>query len=188
LNIKTRIFCTLLISLLLLSIAACQASEPIPNEVCPIDEITGEFDEDCAPIITDGEAGAEAYPVGEAAYPVEDLYIPVSEDAYPITQADLTFLLKSWRLASYAENGIESEPPLKTLTFNPDGSYALATETELIQGTWTTILLATESTLILSPNPGDVGYYQIIDLVDDALNLRTLLGDVQIDEGYLPED
>jgi hypothetical protein len=185
---KTRIFCTLLISLLLLSIAACQANKPIPDEVCPIDEINGEFDEDCAPIITDGEAGADAYPAGESAYPAIDLYIPVSPDAYPITQANLTLLLKTWRLVSYAENGIESEPALKTLTFNPDGSYALANQTELETGSWSTILLAMESTLILSPNSGDVSYYQIIDLVDDALNLRTLLGDVQIDEGYLPDE
>ena len=156
--------------------------------MCPIDEINGEFDQDCAPIITDGAAGADAYPAGEAAYPATDLSIPVSEDAYPITEADLTLLLKTWRLASYAENGFESEPPFKTLTFNLDGSYALATETELVQGTWTTLLFAVESTLILSSNSGDVGYYQIIDLVDNALNLRTLLGDVQIDEGYLPND
>jgi hypothetical protein len=156
--------------------------------MCPIDEISGEFDQDCAPVITEGDAEADAYPAGEAAYPATGLSIPVSEDAYPITEADLTLLLKTWRLVSYAENGNDSEPPFKTLTFNLDGSYALATATELIQGTWTTLLYAVESTLILSPNSGDVGYYQIIDLVDGALNLRTLLGDVQIDEGYLPDD
>jgi hypothetical protein len=126
--------------------------------------------------------------VGEAAYPADDSYIPVSEDAYPITQADLSLLLKTWRLASYAENGIESEPPLKTVTFNPDGSYAIATETELIQGTWTTILLAMESTLILSPNSGDVIYFQILDLNQEVLNLRSVIGTIQYDEGYLPGD
>jgi len=156
--------------------------------MCPIDEINGEFDQDCAPIITDGAAGADAYPAGEAAYPATDLSIPVSEDAYPITEADLTLLLKTWRLASYAENGIESEPLLKTLTFNPDGSYALATQAEQIQGTWTTTLLATESTLILSPAAGDVGYYQILKLDEDVLNLRTVIGTIQYDEGYLPGD
>ena len=160
----------------------------MPDEVCPIDEISGEYDEDCAPILTEVEGKAEAYPLGEAAYPAEDLYLPVSEDAYPVTQADLTLLLKTWRLASYAENGIESEPLLKTLTFNPDGSYALATQAEQIQGTWTTTLLATESTLILSPAAGDVGYYQILKLDEDVLNLRTVIGTIQYDEGYLPGD
>jgi hypothetical protein len=186
LNIKNRIFATLIISLLLLFLAACRANEPIPDEVCPIDEISGEYDEDCAPIITDGEVGTDAYPVGEAAYPAEDLYIPIPEDAYPITQADLTLLLKTWRLTSYAENGIKSEPSLKTLTFKTDGSYALATETGLIQGTWTAILLAMESTLILSPDAGDVGYYQILELEEEVLNLRTVIGTIQYDEGYLP--
>ena len=186
---KTRIFTSILISLLLLLLlAACQANEPIPDELCPIDETSGEYDEDCGPTTTEGEGGADTYPVGEAAYPALDLYIPVSEDAYPITEADLTLLLKTWRLASYAENGIESDPPLKTLTFNPDGSYAIATETDLIQGTWTTILLAMESTLILSPESGDVQYYQILDLDQEVLNLRTVLGTIQIDEGYLLDD
>lgn len=185
---KTRIFTSILISLLLLSVAACRANEPILDEVCPIDETTGEYDEDCAPIFTEGEGGADAYPVGEGAYPSADFNILIAEDAYPITEADLTLLLKSWRLASYAENGIESESPLKTLTFNTDGSYAIATETELIKGTWTTILLAMESTLILSPDSGDVDYYQILELDQDVLNLRTVLGTVQIDEGYLPDD
>jgi hypothetical protein len=184
---KTRIFTSILISLLLL-LAACQANEPILDEVCPIDETSGENDEDCAPIITNGEVETDAYPMGEAAYPIEDFYIPVPEDAYPITQADLTLLLKTWRLASYAENGIESVSPLKTLTFNPDGSYAIATETELIQGTWTTVLLAMESTLILSPDAGEVQNYQILELDEDVLNLRTVLGTIQIDEGYLPDE
>jgi hypothetical protein len=188
LNINTRIFITVLISLLLVSIAACQSNAPISDEVCPINEISGEFDEDCAPIINEGEASPDAYPVDGAADPATDLYIPVSEDAYPIKQADLPLLLKTWRLVSYAENGVKSGPPLKTLTFNPDGRYTIATETELIQGTWTTILLAMDSTLILSPNAGDVGYYLILELDQEVLNLRTVLGANQIDEGYLPDD
>jgi hypothetical protein len=185
---KTRIFTTILISLLLLSIAACQASESIPDEVCPIDESTGKFDEDCAPIITDGEAGSDAYPAGESAYPAIDLYIPISEDAYPVTESDLSLLLKIWRLASYVENGIKSDSPLKVLTFNADGSYTIATDTELETGSWSTILLATESTLIISPDSGEVRYYQIIELDEDALNLRSVLENVQIDEGYLPDE
>jgi hypothetical protein len=188
LNMRTRIFTTILISLLLLLTAACQAKEPISDEVCPIDEISGEFDEDCAPIITDGEVGPDAYPAGQDAYPAEDFYIPVPEEAYPITQADLALLLRTWRLASYAENGVESDPPLKTLTFNPDGSYAFAAETGQIQGNWSTILLSIQSTLILSPDAGDVQYYQILALEEDLLNLRTVSGNIQIDEGYLPGD
>jgi hypothetical protein len=183
---KAQIFISILISLLLILVSACQVKEPLPDVVCPIDEITGEYDEDCTPIIIEGEGGAVAYPPGEAAYPAVDSFNPVPEDAYPITQADLSLLLKTWRLASYAENGIESGPPLKTLTFNPDSSYTITTEDELIQGTWSTILLAMESTLILTPDSGDVGYYQIIDLADDALNLRTVLETIQIDEGYKP--
>lgn len=185
---KPRFFTSILITLLLLFVAACQAQEPIPDGLCPIDESSGEFEEDCGPVITEGEGGAGAYPVGEGAYPSADFYIPIAEDAYPITEADLTLLLKSWRLASYAENGLESGPSLKTLTFNPDGSYVITTETELIQGTWSTILLAVESTLILSPESGDVQYYQILELDQDVLNLRTVLGTIQIDEGYLPDD
>ena len=185
---KTRIFTSILISLLLLLIAACQTNGPIPDEVCTIDETSGEFDEDCAPIITEGEGGPDAYPVGEAAYPSTDFYIPIAEDAYPITEADLSQLLKIWRLASYAENGTESEPPLKTLTFNADGNFAIATETELIKGTWSTILMAVESTLILSPDSGDVQYYQIIGLGEDVFDLRSMRGNVQIDEGYRLDD
>jgi hypothetical protein len=185
---RARIFSTILISLLILLTAACQAKEPISDEVCPIDEISGEYDEDCGPNLTEGEARPDAYPAGEDAYPAADVYIPVPEEAYPITQADLALLLRTWRLASYAENGVESDPPLKTLTFNPDGSYVLAGETGQIQGNWSTILLAIESTLILSPDAGDVQYYQILALDEDLLNLRTVLGNIQIDEGYLPGD
>ncbi len=126
-----------------------------------------------------------AYPPDESAYPVEDL-LPLSEEAYPITKADLGMLVRTWQLATYAENGVESEAPKQTLTFNDDGTYALATEAELEKGSWTTILMAVNSTLILKTDASDTRYYQILALEEDLLNLRTQCEGIQVDEGYLP--
>jgi hypothetical protein len=183
---KTRIFTSVLISLLLVLISACQPKEPLPDDVCPIDEITGEYDEDCEPSITEGEGGPDAYPVGEAAYPATDFYLPVPEDAYPITQADLMLLVRTWRLAKHAEDGIEIEPPPKTLSFTADGSYVMTTEVDQHTGIWTTILLAVESTLILNRDTGETQYYQIINLSETELILHTLRDSVQIEDRYLP--
>ncbi len=176
---KTRNLAWIIICLLTLALSACQ-SDQFPEEVCPIDETTGEYDERCAPTSSELEA--------QDAYPLDDNFIPTLELAYPITEEDLTLLLREWRLTIYAEDGNPSNPSYKNLTFNADGSYNITTETELEQGTWTAFLRAVESTLILDPGTGITVRYQIIDLEENILNLRTWRGNIQIDEEYLPTD
>lgn len=128
---------------------------------------------------------AAAYPLDESAYPVEDL-LPLSEEAYPITETDVELLVKTWQLTTLAEDGIESDPPFQTLTFNQDSTYTLATETELVKGSWTTILMADDSILVLQTDLSDTLYYQIITLEEDVLELRSQRENIQIDEGYSP--
>lgn len=171
----------LFITLLALILAACQAKQQ-SEEACPIDLTTGELAEDCLPTLTDDETEA-------AAYPVEEFIMVIGDDsAYPITEADLSLLLKTWHLTSYAEDGVEFKPPFRYLTFYDDGGYAIATEPDLLTGVWTTVLLAEESTLILDPGTDQEVQYQIIDLGEAELHLRTWQDDVQIDESYEPDD
>lgn len=171
---KTRTLTCILILLLALIITACQSDEPVE-----------ELEEVQVPIPTEITTTEEAYPAG---YPISEVFTPIEEAAYPITEADIAWLQQTWQLATYGEDGVEQAPPARTLTFNADGSYSIVTETEQETGVWTTLLLAVESTLILNRDTGETQYYQIIDLGENELNLRTLRGNVQIDEGYLPAD
>lgn len=171
---KTRTLTCILILLLALIITACRSDEPVE-----------EINEAQVPISTEAETTEDAYP---AAYPITEAFTPIEEAAYPITEADLAWLQQTWRLATYTEDGVEQAPPVRMLTFNADGSYSIITESEQETGVWTTLLLAVESTLILNRDTGETQYYQIINLGENELNLRTLRGNVQIDEGYLPPD
>jgi hypothetical protein len=164
-----------------LILTACQVGQPT-EEVCPIDLTTGEQSEDCLANLNADESEAAGYPV--------EVFIPIIGDdfAYPITEADLSLLLKTWRLTSYAEDDIESKPPFRFLTFYDDGGYAIATEPDLLTGSWTSIIMAMEPSLILDPGTDQEIRYQIIDLGEAELNLRTWRDDVQIDERYEPDD
>ncbi|MFU8827785.1 MAG: hypothetical protein ACNA70_09910, partial [Brevefilum sp.] len=66
-NIKSHIIGILIVfSLLALGLSACQADEPMVDELCPLDELS----EDCPP------AGSEIIEE-ETAYPVvEEYFIP----------------------------------------------------------------------------------------------------------------
>jgi len=174
---KTRNLLFILITLLVLILTACCADDPVE-----------EVEESFLPLYTEVETGEMAYPAEEAAYPSGEGIIPVEEAAYPITEADLDWLLQTWQLTAYAENGVDQAPPDKTLTFNADGSYSITINSEEITGTWTTILMAVESTLILTDNAGETQHYQIIELAENELNLQTLRDNLQIEEGYRPAD
>lgn len=178
---KARSLMGLIFLLLALLITACQAEQP-NEDVCPLDATLGEYDADCLPI------GSEAA-FEDAAYPVEedDLLIWDEQMAYPITEADLAMLIQRWRLTVYAEDGIESTPPVRILTFATDGTYTMNTESEIIAGTWTSILQAMESSLVFDAGTGYDQYYQIIGLGQAELNLRTWRDGMQIDERYLPD-
>ena len=174
---KTRTTLCILVCLMALIITACRADDPIE-----------EGKEAYLPIYTEAETGEDAYPAADEAYPVEEFFLPIDESAYPITESDLGWLLRTWRLSTYAENGVDLAPPNKTLAFNADGSYSMTTGSEQDTGTWTTILMAVESSLILTSDTGEIQYYQIIELDESELILRTQLGNLQIDEAYLPAD
>ena len=125
----------------------------------------------------------------DEAYPLEDIVIPPSfEAAYPITEEDLSKLLRAWTLVTYSENGLQQQPEVKTLRFNADGSYEMITETGQESGNWTARLLAVESTLTLDPGTDEILTFEIVDLEEALLNLRSIRGETQIDEGYQPAD
>jgi hypothetical protein len=180
--LKNKVYRAILfLMLMVLILTACQAEAP-QEEACPIDLTTGEYTEDCLPILNEDETEATAYPVEEIITVIGD------DSAYPITEADLSLLLKTWRLTTYAEDGVESKPPFRFVTFYDDGGYAIATEPDLLTGNWTTVLREEESTLILDSGTDQEVQYQIIDLGEAELHLRTWQDDVQIDEGYEPDD
>lgn len=179
----------LILILLVLIFTACQSKPPINNdEVCAIDAATGEYDPSCAPNIQDGAVGPDAYPSDNDVNSPSTIYMPIAMEAYPITEDDLTLLFTGWRLENYAENEVMLEPPLKVLSFTSEGTYTLATETELESGTWSTVLLASDASLVLTSELGDAVRYQIIELDEEHLNLRTMRDGIQIDEGYLFDD
>jgi hypothetical protein len=181
---KSYRYLYIIMILLILVISACQADVPATDELCPIDEPAA----DCETNSAEDDIGPEAYPVDEIADPETESFLPLVEQAYPITEEDLNHLVKFWRLDRYTEDDSESGPPLKILALEDDGRYTIATETELERGTWTTNLLAGESTLILTPESGDARYYQIVELGEDILNLGYTRENVQITEVYLPDD
>jgi len=181
--LKTKVYYRVIffLTLMALMLAACQA-EASQEEACPVDLTSGEYTEDCLPILNEDESEANAYPV-------EEFLIVIGDDsAYPIKEGDLSLLLKTWRLTSYVEDGVESKPPFRFLTFYDDGNYAIETEPDMITGNWTTVLRAEESILILDPGTDQEVQFQIINLGVAELNLRTWQGEVQIDEGYEPDD
>lgn len=186
---KLQKFPLFLLILIIVALTACQAKSPINNEeACSIDAETGEYDPSCAPDILDSAFGPEGYPAEEGAYPLEVEYLPISNDAYPITEDDLTLLLTGWHLENYVEDDVEINTLLKVLSFYPDGTYTLATETELTSGTWSAFLLASESALFLTSKTGEKINYEIINLEAEKLTLRTWRGSIQIDENYLLDD
>lgn len=184
LNNKKHHLSSLLILLLLMGLvlAACQRAEEPIQELCPVDELGEEQGEDC--LTTPPELESE-----EAAYPIEEFaFVDVDEAAYPITQADLSVLLKTWHLTAYTKDGQDIKPPFRYLTFYDDGTYAIATEPDLITGNWTSFLSMVESALVFDPGTEREARYQIIDMDEAVLNLRSWQGVVQIDEGYEPDE
>ena len=144
-----------------------------------------------------GEEGVQtengsAYPAGESgeeSYPVQE-FIPIfnSDDAYPVSEEDLQLLLRTWSRSAYSENGILQDPALKTLRFNADGSYEIVTEEGTRTGNWTAGLTAVESTLILDTGTDEVLTFEIVNLQEALLNLRSMREDITLEEEYLPAE
>lgn len=174
---KIRKIAFILVCLLALILTACRADDPVD-----------ETEETFLPLFSDAETGEDAYPAGDEAYPIGEVFAPIDESAYPIKEADLVWLLRTWRLETSTDAGFDQATQTKTLTFNADGSYTMTTDSEQESGMWTTILYAAESSLILTRDSGESQYYQILDLGENELNLRTQRVDGQIDESYLPAD
>lgn len=180
-NKKPKFHFLMLIFIMVISLTACQTENHVEG-VCQIDLETGEYLEGCIPANNGDDLDIHAYPLEND---------PKKSDAdagYPINEGDLTFLLKTWRLTSFVENGKEIKPPFRFLTFYDDGSYAIATEPDLILGEWTTVLRTEYASLLLNPGMENEVQYQIVDLQETELHLRTWQGDVEIDEGYEPDD
>ncbi len=110
---KTRIFIALISLIAVLSAAGCKAAEP------QIADVSIE----------------SSYPA-DKGYPLDEFVIPSGEEAYPITQQDLSMLYRSWTLNGYKVNDQDQTPPMKTLTFQMDGSVTVVTEAGTAQGSW----------------------------------------------------
>lgn len=132
----------------------------------------------------------------ETAYPAEEdapvQTTPEVDAAYPITEEDLSLLSKAWQLSAYYEDGVVQGLMVKTLKFNPDGSYEMAAESETntssgtTTGSWTTRLTAIESTLILNDSSGETLTFEILKLEEALLILQSWRENIQIEEQFEP--
>jgi hypothetical protein len=181
--VKARIF-WIIVSILILGLSACQSkTEETQTVILPMIEGQGENDADPA---------EDAYPLDEPE-PVEGAY-PLGENppsgasAYPIVEENLQFLIQTWTLANYAENGVVQELQEKSLTINADGSYEMTTSEGRMSGEWRSQVDGTNATLTLNPDNGEALTYEIIDINETLLNLRFWREDVQIDELFLPAE
>jgi len=181
--VKARIS-WIIISILILGLSACQSNtEETQTVILPMIEGQGENEAD--PV-------EDAYPLDEPE-PVEGAY-PLGENppsgtsAYPILEENLQFLIQTWALVNYAENSVVQEPQEKTMTINADGSYEMTTSEGQMSGAWRTQVVDSNATLTLNPDNGEALTYDIIDLNETLLNLRSWREDVQIDELFLPAE
>jgi len=170
---KRRISSWTILLLLLLALIACQANQPAPA-------LNEQLADNPAYL-----AGAES---GDGAYPAPEIAISLGDEAYPINEQDLELLIRTWTLSTYAENDVIKDPAIKTLTFNADGTYELTTEMGTTTGNWTAQLMAVEATLILDIGTEQVATFEIVDLTEVLLNLRSMREGIQIDEQYLPAE
>lgn len=178
---KIRFSTFIILVVLVLAMTACLGNQNGPGETQ----------------VPDGDEGVQnengsAYPAGESgdeSYPVQE-FIPLfnGNDAYPITEEDLQLLLRTWSRAAYSEDGLLQDPGVKTLRFNSDGSYEIVTESGTSTGNWTAGLTAIESTLILDPGTDDMLTFEIVNLQEALLNLRSIREGITIEEEFLPKE
>lgn len=178
---KIRFSAFIILFMLILVLTACQGNQNKPEETQ-----APNGDED-----VQNETGS-AYPAGESgaeSYPVQE-FIPLfsGDEAYPINEEDLQLLLRTWSRAAYSEDGLLQEPGVKTLRFDADGSYEIVTEEGTETGNWTAGLTAIESTLILDPGTDEMLTFEIVNLQEALLNLRSMREDITIEEEYLPAE
>lgn len=189
---KTKISFLLLLSLLVLGLAACQTDQsevqnPQPQATSTDMPAESESESPAAEPTQEQPANVESgYPAPETQ-PTKPESQPAGESAYPVTQEDLQLLFHTWSLTNYFVDEVSQDTGLKTIKFNPDGSYELTTDEGSQSGQWRTQLSAVQSKLIFESEAGATTY-EIVDLTPSALNLRTTQDNQQIDEQYLPAD
>jgi hypothetical protein len=168
---KNNLLLWIILSILIIGMTACQASQP------------GSEEQSSPDLQADLENTEEAYPVtGEGLLQIET----VPESAYPITTEDLQMLYKTWVRSAYYENGSAKEAEELSLTFNPNNTYTMTLSNVTISGEWSASLWAFESTLIIKPATEDLLTYQIQTLEETNLVLTSDQEGVQIEEHFLP--
>lgn len=178
---KIRFSSFIVLVMLVLAMTACQSNRNAPEET----QVTGNDEGVQAENeLADPAGGSEA-----ESYPVQE-FIPIftGDEAYPISEEDLQLLLRTWSRAAYLEDGLLQDPGVKTLRFNADGSYEIVTEDGVRTGNWTAGLTAIESTLILDPGTEEVLTFEIVNLQEALLNLRSMRENIIIEEEYLPAE
>ncbi len=171
---KTNSHILVMLLLFSLLLGACQSSQVDPS---------AEDGSDRSP---------ESIPDEDTAYPVEeepDAPDPTAVDAaYPITEAELDLLHKTWESTVYTEDGIVQDPHVKTLQFNADGTYTMTTDSETTSGEWTARLSLLESKIILTDNTGNVQTYEMITLEENQLILQSWRETIQIEQQFQPAE
>jgi len=178
---KLRYSFGVILIIIMLTISACQDNLTLEET-----EVVIERQENTPPEPT-GYPVEELQP-GDEGYPIEDYLPPPLDAGYPVNEEDIHWLFRTWSLSYYSENGISSDPPLKTIRFDADGSYEIITASETTTGNWTYSLLSPEAILILDPDSQPPHFFDIIELKPEFLNLRSTQGDSDINEQYLPAE
>jgi len=176
---KNHVLLWIILSILIISFTACQASQPGSEEPPSPGDIQG-----------DGNNPDDPFSPSEDAYPLTDEVPPqlevVPESAYPITTEDLQVLYKTWVRSAYYENGSAKGAEELTLTFNPDNTYTRTLSNVTISGEWSASLWAVESMLIFKPTAQDLFTYQIQTLEETNLVLISYQEGMQIEEHFVP--
>lgn len=174
---KKRYLAWFILAIIALALTACQRNQPV-DEMSADRSIEGQLE------------NRTAYPVspGDESYPIQDDPLPRLDAAYPITEEDLQFLIRTWSLMMYTEDDIVQDPEPKGLIFKADGSYAITDDSGATSGNWNVRLSGIESTLVLEPDTGEPQAFEIVNLDEVQLKLRSMQGDVQINEQYVATD
>jgi hypothetical protein len=101
------------------------------------------------------------------------------DDPEPISKTDL-LTAKTWKMNKVLGNGlnITNEPVVQEykdmeITFRPDGTYVGSTTDGTVEGTWA--FAENETELVFDPGTTDAYTWEIVELKENSLKLRSSL-------------
>jgi len=147
----------------------------------------------CANGSSINEAGGSdtSYPTGgtgsNADYPIAKANADPSL-AYPIPEEDLKILVGSWILTSRTENNVAQELVEKRLILDDDGRYELDLPDGKVNGVWSASATLNEAILIFDLGTDRANVYEIMEISEGHLHIKSDQDGLVINEFYRPAD